>query len=82
MADRETLAMPVNQPQPVVWWIANYYPTDADGQAADEVGVIFRTYDSAVSYGRAKLAAEGVGIVFIQKTEGVCVYNLYEPEPN
>jgi hypothetical protein len=82
MADREVLANPVNMPQPVTWFIASYYPTDADGQEADEVGEIFRTYESAVTYARAKLATEGQGVVYIQRVEGSCVYNLFDPEPN
>jgi hypothetical protein len=82
MADREVLANPVNAPQPVTWFVASYYPSDADNTEADEVGSIFRTYDSAVTYARTKLAAEGVGVVYIQKAEGSCVYNLFDPEPN
>ena len=82
MADREVLANPVNAPQPVTWFIANYYPTDSNNETATEVGSIFKTYDAAVSYGRTKLATEGVGIVYIQRVEGVCMYNLFDPEPN
>lgn len=74
--------MPANAPQTVTWYLANYYPTNADGQVASVVGVQFSTYEAAVDYARTTLAAEGVGVVYIQKVEGSVVFPLFEPEPN
>lgn len=75
------LKSPANAPQPVTWWLANYYPTDADGQAASVVGVQFSTYDAAVTYARTTLKNLGVGVVYIEQVTGVVVYNLYDPVP-
>lgn len=80
MANREFLDMPANAPQQVQWFLASYYPTDADGQTASEVGVQFKTWDAAMDYARTKLAAEGVGVVFVQPISGYTVYPLFEPE--
>lgn len=82
MSSTNYAAQPYNAPQPVTWFILNYYPTDADGQTPTEVGAIFKTYEDAVDGARTKLATAGVGVCYIQRAEGVCVYNLYEPEPN
>ena len=82
MANRENLEAPVNAPQPVTWFLANYYPTNADGQTASVVGVQFSTYEAAVSYGRTKLETEGVGVVYIQRVEGNVMFPLYVPEAN
>ena len=71
-----------NEPSPVTWWLASYYPTDADGQVASVVGIQFKTYDAAVSYARTTLATAGVGVVYIQQVVGTCVYPLYQPVPN
>jgi len=84
MSNTDTVfaAMPVNAPQTVTWWIASYYPTDADGQIAMTIGYQFKTYDAAITYARAILATAGVGVVYVEKREGACVYNLYKPVPN
>lgn len=81
MTSNDPVNQPFNSPQPVTWWILNYYPTDADGQTPTEVGALFKTYEDAVNGARTKLATAGVGVCYIQRAEGVCVYNLYEPEP-
>ena len=82
MSSTNYAAQPYNAPQPVTWWITNYYPTDANGQTPSEIATLFKTYSDAVDWARAKLAAAGVGVVYIQRAEGACVYNLYQPEPN
>jgi len=74
--------MPANAPQPITWWLANYYPTNADGQTATVIGTLFKTYEDAVSYGRTYLATAGVGVVYVQKVEGFVMFPLYEPVPN
>lgn len=73
------LKSPNNAPQPVTWWLANYYPTDADGQAASVVGVQFKSYDDAVAYGRTTLKNAGVGVVYVQQVDGFVMYNLFDP---
>lgn len=82
MANRENLQAPANQPQAVTWWLANYYPTDSDGEIATIIGTLFKTYDDAVSWGRAQLATEGVGVVYISLQSGYCMYPLFVPEAN
>lgn len=82
MANREVLANPANAPQPVQWWIASYYPTDAAGQAATTAGTLFKTYNDAVEWGRTTLAAAGVGMVLMIPYNGVAMYPLFDPEPN
>jgi hypothetical protein len=75
------LKAPANQPQPVTWWLANYYPTDADGQAASVVGVQFKSYDDAVTYCRTTLTAAGVGVCYVQQVQGFVLYPLFDPTP-
>ncbi len=72
----------VNRAQPVNWWIMNYYPTNADGQVASQVGTLFSTKSEAIIAGRAALLAAGVGMVFVQQVSGEAIFNLYQPEPS
>lgn len=71
--------MPVNAPQAVTVWLANYYPTNSPGETATVIGSVFETYDQAVTWARAKLLAEGVGCVYFSKNEGYVMYPLFEP---
>ena len=82
MANANSVNMPVNAPLPVTWFLASYYPTDADGQVASIVGVKFSTYNDAVTWARAQLATAGVGVVYVQQLTGCCVYPLYDPVPS
>lgn len=72
----------VNEAQPVNWWIMNYYPTNVDGQVASQVGTLFSTKAQALVAARAQLASAGVGMCFIQRVDGLAVFNLYQPEPS
>lgn len=80
VADAERLEC--NRAQPVNMYLANYYPTDVEGQTADVIGSIFETKEAAEAWGRAKLETEGVGVVFISFTSGFVLYPLFRPEPS
>lgn len=82
MADREVLANPVNSPQPVTWYIPNYYPTNAAGQTPTIVGGLFYDYGDAVAWGRTQLADAGVGVVYIEQVQGTVMFPLFAPTPS